>query len=432
MSFRATSSYCRRGRQASLRGCFRTGSATAATLILLALLNGCGGRLEGVLVPLTVPPTSSESVVSMLVATSRQPTGDPATLFSGERSTELSLTDIAVSIPPKREAGTVQWPRKLPPDPATDFAVVHATPLDMAGARTWFHNHNRGGRVLVFVHGFNNRYEDSVFRFSQIVHDSGAAVTPILFTWPSRARVVDYNYDKESTNFSRTALEQTLEALVEERGVTEITVMAHSMGTWLAMESLRQMGIRRGGVPAKIKDVMLASPDLDVDVFTRQWNELGNHKPHFTIFVSRDDRALALSRLISGGVQRVGAINPAEEPYRSRLEKAGIVAIDLTKVKSGDRLHHGKFAESPQIVQAIGSRLMNGQTLTDERIGLGDRIGTAVGGTIGTVGVIAGTAVSAPVKVIEGQPLYEPPGGARPAGKDRAGARDETAYGQDH
>jgi len=75
---------------------------------------------------------------------------------------------------------------------------------------------------------------------------------------------------------------------------------------------------------------------------------------------------------------------------------------------------------------------MNGQTLTDERIGLGDRIGTAVGGTIGTVGVIAGTAVSAPVKVIEGQPLYEPPGGARPAGKDRAGARDETAYGQDH
>ncbi|MER2534846.1 MAG: alpha/beta hydrolase, partial [Rhizobiaceae bacterium] len=281
-----------------------------------------------------------------------------------------------------------------------------------------------------FVHGFNNRYEDSVFRFSQIVHDSGAAVTPILFTWPSRARVVDYNYDKESTNFSRTALEQTLEALVEERGVTEITVMAHSMGTWLAMESLRQMGIRRGGVPAKIKDVMLASPDLDVDVFTRQWNELGDHKPHFTIFVSRDDRALALSRLISGGVQRVGAINPAEEPYRSRLEEAGIVAIDLTKVKSGDRLHHGKFAESPQIVQAIGSRLMNGQTLTDERIGLGDRIGTAVGGTIGTVGVIAGTAVSAPVKVIEGQPLYERPDGARPA--VQRGVPNEAESGQDH
>lgn len=390
-----------------------------AVLFSVALLCACGGRLEGVLTPLPEnSPISPESTVSMLVATSRQPSGDPGTLFTGERSTELSLTEIKVSIPPNRETGTVQWPRRLPPNPATDFAVVHANTVDIAGARTWFRSHNSDGRVLVFVHGFNNRYEDSVFRFSQIVHDSGAEVTPILFTWPSRARLVDYNYDKESTNFSRSALEGTLDALVQEPGVSEITVMAHSMGTWLAMESLRQMGIRRGGIPAKIKDVMLASPDLDVDVFTRQWNELGDRKPHFTIFVARDDRALALSRLISGGVQRVGSINPAEEPYRSRLEEQGIAAIDLTKVKSGDRLHHGKFAESPQIVQAIGVRLMDGQTLTDERIGLGDRIGSAVGGTIGTVGAIAGSAVSAPVKVIEGQSLQSAPASDAPPVQD--------------
>lgn len=31
--------------------------------------------------------------------------------------------------------------------------------------------------VLVFIHGFNNHFEDAVFRFAQIVHDSGAHST---------------------------------------------------------------------------------------------------------------------------------------------------------------------------------------------------------------------------------------------------------------
>ncbi len=66
---------------------------------------------------------------------------------------------------------------------------------------------------MVFIHGFNNTYEDAVFRFAQIVHDFGAEVAPIMFTWPSRARLLDYVYDKESTNYSRTALENTFRYL---------------------------------------------------------------------------------------------------------------------------------------------------------------------------------------------------------------------------
>ena len=131
------------------------------------------------------------------------------------------------------------------------------------------------------------------------------------------------------------------------------------------MESLRQMAIRDGSLPKKIENVILASPDIDVDVFARQWSEMGDKRPNFTIFVSQDDRALALSRYISGDVQRLGQINPAEEPYKTKLESAGITVVDLTKVKSADRLNHGKFAESPEIVQLIGQRLVTGQTLTD-------------------------------------------------------------------
>ncbi|KQW85460.1 esterase [Ensifer sp. Root127] len=379
------------------------------TIILPVVLSlglaGCGGKPKGVMTPVALTAqTPKTSQVDMLVATTRQPSGDPATLFSGERDVNTFMTDVSVSIPPDsvRKPGTVQWPRKLPPNPATDFAVTRVRELDtLADGKAWFRQHSVGGHTFVFVHGFNNRYEDSVFRLAQIIHDSGAQTTPILFTWPSRANVFEYNYDKESTNYSRTALEDTLRILADAPDVKDITILAHSVGTWLTMESLRQMGIRDGNVPSKIQNVILASPDIDLDVFAKQWVEMGKKKPKFTIFVSQDDRALALSSFISGDVSRLGAIDPSKEPYRTDLEKSGITAIDLTKVETDDGLHHGKFAESPEIVQLIGQRLIKGQTLTDSNISVGTGIAAVVAGTARGVGNVAATTLSAPVSIIE-------------------------------
>jgi esterase/lipase superfamily enzyme len=384
----------------------------AVTLPLVVALSACGGHVKGVMQPLNLAAEpKGNAVVDMLVATSRLPSDDPATLFSGERSAHPSITDVAVSIPSStvRASGTVQWPKKLPPNPETDFAVVRVKPIaTRQEGHEWVRRHSSGGHAMVFIHGFNNTYEDSIFRFAQIVHDSGADVTPILFTWPSRAKVFDYNYDKESTNYSRTSLETTLKALVEDKNIKDITILAHSMGTWLAMEAIRQMAIRDGTLPKKIENVILASPDIDVDVFARQWSELGGRKPNFTIFVSQDDRALALSRYISGDVQRLGQINPAEEPYKTKLEEAGITVVDLTKVKSTDRLNHGKFAESPAIVQLIGQRLVTGQTLTDSDVGLGDGITALVAGTVNTVGQVAATTVATPVDLLSGNLQTQP------------------------
>ncbi len=373
-----------------------------ASLLVLLLLAGCG-HPGGVMMPVALTTAAPRTVqVSMLVATTRQPSGNAATLFNGERSPKPYMTDVAVSIPPTRAVGTVQWPRRLPPDPATDFAVTHVKEIDtVPQGRAWFRAHIQGGHALVFIHGFNNTYEDSVFRLAQIVHDSGMQATPILFTWPSRASLFGYEYDKESTNYSRTALEQSLRVLAADSAVKDITVLAHSMGTWLAMESLRQMGIRDGHVNSKIHNVILASPDIDIQVFAKQFVEMGSPKPKFTIFVSQDDRALAASSFITGRVARLGRINPTVEPYRSKLEQAGITAIDLTKVESNDGLNHGKFAESPQIVRLIGQRLMTGQPLTDSSVSLGEGVAAVVGGAIRTVGTAAETAASTPLAIIE-------------------------------
>jgi esterase/lipase superfamily enzyme len=370
----------------------------------LLMLAGCAGRPEGVLVPSGQTP-AGVSTVNLLVATTRARSSEPGVLFSGERGSDLLMNDIVVSIPPedKRKVGQVQWPEKLPADPMKDFSTVSVTPVDGAKAGgAWLdQNLPKSRRVLVFVHGFNNRYEDAVYRFAQIVHDSKTDAAPVIFTWPSRASIFDYSYDKESTNYSRDALEELLRAAVNSPKVGEITIMAHSMGTWLAVETLRQMAIRDGHVPKKIQQIILASPDLDVDVFGQQFRALGKDKPKFTLFVSRDDRALTLSRRISGNVDRLGQINPAEEPYRSMLENQGITVLDLTALKSGDRLNHGKFAESPDVVRLIGNRLIDGQAVTDSQVGFGERLGAVALGTAQTVGSAASIVVSTPIAVFD-------------------------------
>ncbi|TJW46758.1 MAG: alpha/beta hydrolase, partial [Mesorhizobium sp.] len=102
-----------------------------------------------------------------------------------------------------------------------------------------------------------------------------------------------------------------------------------------------------------------------------------------------------------GDIPRLGSIDPEQAPYKEELANNNITVIDLTKIKSGDRLHHGKFASSPQIVQLIGARMAGGQTLTDNRIGLGDTIIHATTGAAAAAGSAAGLVIAAPVAAVD-------------------------------
>jgi esterase/lipase superfamily enzyme len=212
-------------------------------------------------------------------------------------------------------------------------------------------------RVLVFVHGFNNRFDDAVYRFAQIVHDAKAPGIPVLFTWPSRGEVKlrSYTYDRESANYSRDSLEQVLEMIAADRNVKEVNVLAHSMGNWITLETLRTMSLRNGKIGAKIKNVMLVAPDVDVDVFRTQIARMGKTRPRFALFVSQDDSALAFSQTLWGGVPRLGEIDPASEPYRSELQRDGVMVFDLTKLKGP--AHSRAFDDITTVVAMVRERI---------------------------------------------------------------------------
>jgi esterase/lipase superfamily enzyme len=376
----------------------------ASGLLVTALSLAACAAPEGFLAPVaaTAPGTSQ---VEMVVATTRMKADSPAEMFSGGRNVAPSFADIIVSIPPDgtRQTGDVQWPKQIPGNPATEFVTLKADIVDKQQAVATFSRlvkKTPKRQVLVFVHGFNNRFEDAVFRFAQFIHDSRADVTPVLFTWPSRGSVFAYGYDRESANYSRDALEDLLRWLSKNPQVGEVSVLAHSMGNWVTLEALRQMAIRDGKIAPKIRNVILAAPDVDFDVAREQIRTMGPQKPNFTLLVSANDRALAASQKV-WGAPRLGEINPDIEPFKSELASERINVIDLTTFSSADSLNHGTFAENPEIVQLIGRSIDSGQTLTESRVGLGEKLVQVTAGAAASVGNAAGLVVSAPVAVFD-------------------------------
>ncbi len=382
----------------------RVGVLCAIALATIAA--GCASRPFGTLVPVAGAPDASR--VDLLVATTRAPViSPPGVMFGGARGRGLDFADIVVSIPPDsaRRPGDIPLPSSVPGNPERDFVVLRADRMDLAQAKASFDariKRTPQRRVLIFVHGFNTRFEEAVYRFAQIVHDARINVAPVLFTWPSGGGLTDYVYDRDSAVYSRDALEAVLQALVDDRNVDSISILAHSMGNYLAMESLRQMAIRDRGLSPKIQQVMLASPDIDVDVFRRQIAEIdaGPRPADFTLFVSRDDRALGLSSFLARDSTRLGALDPTKEPYRSILEQGRVQVVDLTGLASTDFTNHGKFA-SGEVVGAIGERLAAGQSLTDAKGGLVESLGLFTSGAIKAAANVATGAVTAPGEILD-------------------------------
>jgi esterase/lipase superfamily enzyme len=375
-------------------------------LIALALaplaLAGCAGDTR----TLTVTEHRSADIVGtvrVFVATTRERAEEPL-YFNGERGPKLAFAKLDVTVPRAHRSGELELPSVgSAVDPSKHFAVADIGRLDLAPvvAQVKREIQKRPANerdVLVFVHGYNTSFADAAFRFAQIVHDSGFKGVPVLFTWPSRGELLQYPYDRESAFYSRDFLELNLRAIAKELGTTRIDILAHSMGTLLTLEAVRQAAIRGdGSFGGKLRDVMLAAPDVDLDVFRTQMRQI---KRPVTVFVSADDRALAFSRRFAGDKTRLGALSAKDKDIIAGLETLGATIIDLSDVATSDSLNHAKFAASPKVVQLIGRRLREDKGIATAGPGFGDKIGDIAGGLVGTVGSTVDLVVSTPASII--------------------------------
>jgi esterase/lipase superfamily enzyme len=262
----------------------------------------------------------------------------------------------------------VQWPTSLPGDPRQSFTALSANYLDKRSLVTVLSasaKQRASGKVIIFVHGFIVIFDEAVFRFAQIIHDAKVPAIPVLFSWPSRgiAGLSAYQDDLRSATESRAALERLFDLVGANANVKEVTVLCHSMGCFVTLEALRSKAVRDGKVGDKVKNVLLVAPDVDGNLFDVEMRQMGRARPRFVLFVSQDDHALKLSKLIGGGTTRLGDVNPDQEPYKSQFRREGIIAFDLTHLQGG--AHSRAFENANSVMGMIEERLAEGQHMTD-------------------------------------------------------------------
>lgn len=303
---------------------------------------------------ITMDPAAAKVgvVEPIFVATSRG--REPGIqMFDNNRVPGVTYARFDISVPPDRKVGSVTFPRNGNVNAKRDFLTVDEMSFNDAAAFKQALDRQLAkpgidDRTIVFVHGFNTNFAEGVYRIAQMAHDMDLPGTVIHFSWPSLGNAFGYVHDRDSTVFSRDALEATMDTIAKS-DASSIVLMAHSMGTYLAMETLRQMSLRGDSVGMKkIEAVILISPDIDVDVFKSQMWAIKDVPQPFVIFGSPRDKALKLSSLLVAEPARLGNLKDT-----SVLDGLPVTYIDVQAFRDGSS--HFPLATSPELIRVMNS-----------------------------------------------------------------------------
>ncbi|MGH6874300.1 MAG: alpha/beta hydrolase [Aestuariivirgaceae bacterium] len=317
-------------RRAFLRGL--ASSAGALALGGCAGLPATGARFDAS--ALSVNPT-------LIVATTRKPVngGRAKPWFGPERASAMSIARAKLMPPDDgrfslASVGLGDW----------RLDAIEPVPGEVSDVLA---QASGGHDVLIYVHGFKQAFERAALDAARLSDGIRFRGETMVFSWPSRAGLFDYAYDRESAMWSRDAFERVLDSVVANPTTGRVHIVAHSMGTMLALESLRQLYARYGDTASdKIGAVVFASPDIDMDVFSSSITRIGPLARKITVITATNDRALALAGRIAGGMTRVGAAEKAA------LERLGLRVIDASQQGWGI-INHDLFLSNAKVRQVI-------------------------------------------------------------------------------
>ena len=278
------------------------------------------------------------------------------------RDQKLNFGAALVRVPDAHKVGEVERPADLSifgvtlgakEDEKKHFILKEIRALDRDRFVQALQEDNSAKSAMVFIHGYNTSFDDAIFKTAQIAFDSHFHGAPIAMAWPSKHTVAAYDYDRESAAFSWDALLQLLHMIREDAGISKVYIIAHSMGNQILLEALAHA--QEPGKELALSEIIMASPDVDRDVFVKRIDQLKLLAGGLTLYASAADRALLASHLKSGGV-RAGDIS-----VNGPVTVAGLDTIDITALGHDPlALNHGTSISSRSVIDDIGKLLLTG------------------------------------------------------------------------
>jgi esterase/lipase superfamily enzyme len=215
--------------------------------------------------------------------------------------------------------------------------------------------------AYVYIHGFNNTFEDAAFVMAGLWHFMGRTGVPIIYTWPAgspEGALGGYTHDSESGQFTGYHLRQFLKAIASCPDIEKIHLIAHSRGTDVLMTALRELNLeyRAAGKQTrselKLGNLILAAADLDFEVTSQRITaELLPLIPErMTVYVSQTDRAIGIADLLLGSKRRIGQLRWTDLSPEQRKALEAMSQMQVIDVLARtDFVGHSYFHASPAV-----------------------------------------------------------------------------------
>jgi esterase/lipase superfamily enzyme len=326
-----------------------------------------GGRMPAAF---RVARQLSYAVVKVYYATDRLRTSasEPARIYGGDRG-ELALGFCTVSIPRDHRMGEVEapsiWRLEWSEDPDQHVVLLSVTEQDK---QSFYDDVARrvgssaGKSAFVFVHGYNVTFADAARRTAQMAYDLGFDGAPVFYSWPSQASYAAYHVDETNAEWSQIDFKNFLKDFAQQSGAENIFLIAHSMGSRVLTNGLKELLQENPIIRAQLKEIILAAPDIDADTFKRDLApRILPPVRSTTLYASSKDYALTASKHFAGyrrAGDTAGGVTVVE----------GLDTIDASNIRT-DFVGHSYYGDSESVLGDLRTLILN-RKRAEERSGL--------------------------------------------------------------
>ena len=227
--------------------------------------------------------------------------------------------------------------------------------------------------LLVVVHGFREAYKSALGKTAFVGHVLDINAPVMLFDWPGNqgSSLSGYRRARQVAEASGAELAATLRMIIEEVQPERLWLIANSMGGEVVAHAFSEMhqDPTLADAETEIEDVVFTAPDVSHEQFDQQFKEEINAlAKNLTVYVSSNDRALIVSRLINRGARR-GESTLSPEQFDEAVRVAELVdpdselvtLVDVTPVNRTRNFHNFSL-ETPEFFDDLFLRLINPET----------------------------------------------------------------------
>ena len=229
--------------------------------------------------------------------------------------------------------------------------------------------------LLIVVHGFREAFSSALRKTAFLAHVLDIDTPVLLFDWPGNqgSSLRGYRRARQVATDSGAELAATLELVIDRIEPSRLWLMANSMGGQVVLKAFHHLyrDADFADVKTEIENVVLTAADVDHEEFNSRFKEeIKALAENVTVYVSSNDRALLVSRLLNRGLRlgesTLDPTNPSQEVQAvslSNLLEPGderLVLVDVTPVNRTRNFHNFSL-ETPEFFDDLFLRFTGSQ-----------------------------------------------------------------------